>query len=149
MVYYFSQFLIAFFATMGFALYFNCPKRILIQACFVSGIIWDIYKLMVIKNDNVLLAGFVATFILGLISEVCARRYKTPAILFILPGLIPMIPGAGTYYTMYYLIYGNSETFRSTLAETFYILVALALGVVASAGIARAFLIIYHKIRHN
>lgn len=147
MIYYVSQFLIAFFATMGFSLYFNCPKRILIQACFLSGIIWDIYKSIVIHSNNVLLAGFIATFILGIISEFYARKYKTPAILFILPGLIPMIPGAGTYYTMYYLIYGDYITFRNTLSETFYILVALAIGIVASAGFSRAFLIIYHKIK--
>lgn len=139
MFYYIIQFLIAFFATMGFSMYFTCPKRILIQACFVAGIVWDIYKYLFLNYNNVLMAGFIATFILGIISELCARKYRTPAISFILPGLIPMIPGAGTYYTMYYLIYGTDEIFKKTLNETFYVLVALALGVVASAGIVRAF----------
>lgn len=145
MTFYLSQFIIAFFATMGFAMFFNCPKRILTMACFVSGIIWVIYKYLVLNTDNVILAGFTASFILGLLSEICARKFKTPAILFILPGLVPMIPGAGTYYSMYYLIYGEYKTFQSVASETFYILIALALGVVASAGIARAILTIKYK----
>lgn len=142
MIFYLSQFIIAFFATLGFAMFFSCPKRILPMACFVSGIIWVIYKYLVLQTNNVILAGFTASFLLGITSEICARKYKTPAILFILPGLVPMIPGAGTYYSMYYLIYAEYKTFQNVASETFYILIALALGVVASAAFSRAFITI-------
>ena len=146
MSFYLSQFVIAFFGTMGFSMYFNCPKRILPFACSVSGIIWVLFKYIVLATNNVILAGFISAFCVGIIGEVCARIFKTPALLFILPGLVPMIPGAGTYYTMYYLIYGSYEIFRATFSETFYTLIALSLGVVASTGFTKAFVTIKNNI---
>ena len=147
MSFYLSQFLIAFFATMGFALFFNCPKRVFITSCTLSGIVWVIYKYLVLRTNNVITAGFTASFILGVVSEFFARKYKTPAIIFILPGLVPMIPGAGTYYSMYYLIYKEYTTFQNVASETFYILIALALGIVVATGVSRVFITIMNKIK--
>lgn len=146
MSFYLSQFVIAFFGTLGFAMYFNCPKRVLPFACTFSGFVWLVFKYVVLNTNNIILAGFASAFCTGIIGEICARIFKTPALLFILPGLVPMIPGAGTYYTMYYSIFGNYEVFKSTFSETFFTLISLSLGVVASTGLVRIIVIIKSNI---
>ncbi|EFI42318.1 threonine/serine exporter family protein [Peptoniphilus sp. oral taxon 386] len=137
-MYYIIQFLIAAFTTMGFTFYFNCPKRAIPISCFFSGISWLIYKIIVIKYQDYFLAGFTSAFILGLIGESAARIMKNPATIFILPGLIPLVPGAGMYYSMYYLIYQNYPSFKMEAIKTFYIAASLAIGIVAASTFTKA-----------
>ena len=37
-------------------------------------------------------ASFLGSLILGLLSHVMSRRYKRPVIIFIVPGIIPLVP---------------------------------------------------------
>ncbi|MGO1579861.1 MAG: threonine/serine exporter family protein [Peptoniphilaceae bacterium] len=136
-MFYLSQFFIAAFATMGFLFYFNCPRKAIPISCFFSGLAWLIYKIIILKYSNYFLAGFTSAFILGLIGESAARILKKPATIFILPGLIPMVPGAGMYYSMYYLIYEDYSSFQNVAIETFYISSSLAIGIVASSAFTK------------
>ncbi|MDO5713187.1 MAG: threonine/serine exporter family protein [Tissierellia bacterium] len=124
---------IAAIATSGFAVQFNAPKRTLIPASLGGGISWVIYDSVLDSGSNFILAGFIAAFIVGTIGEFSARKFHCPATLFILPGLIPLVPGAGMYYTMSHLIEQNYELFTKTSVETFFTAASLSVGVVASS----------------
>ncbi|RVU55176.1 threonine/serine exporter family protein [Anaerosphaera multitolerans] len=136
-MYYLTQFLIATFAAMGFAFYFNCPKKAIITSCLFAGIAWTIFKFTLIKTNNYFLAGLYSAFILGLLGEFAARKLKNPATVFIIPGLTPMVPGAGVYYSMYYLINENSKLAQESALETFFIASSLAVGLVASLSVIK------------
>ena len=49
--------------------------------------------------------------------------------IFLLPGIFPLVPGAGIYYTAYYFLQGKQELFASKGVETFKVALALALGI--------------------
>ena len=49
--------------------------------------------------------------------------------IFLLPGIFPLVPGAGIYYTAYYFLQGEEVLFASKGAETFKVALALALGI--------------------
>ena len=50
--------------------------------------------------------------------------------IFLLPGIFPLVPGAGIYYTAYYLFAGRAGAFfASKGGETFKVALALALGI--------------------
>ena len=49
--------------------------------------------------------------------------------IFLLPGIFPLVPGAGIYYTAYYFLQGEQELFASKGGETFKVALALALGI--------------------
>lgn len=53
------------------------------------------------------MALFVSSLFITTLSEILARFLKTPVILLLVPILIPEIPGADLYYTMYYLVQGS------------------------------------------
>ena len=63
----------------------------------------------------------------------CARFFsvyhKAPVTVFLLPGIFPLVPGAGIYYTAYYFIQGNNALALSNGISTFKVAVALAVGI--------------------
>lgn len=130
---YLKAFIYSFIASLGFALIFNAPKRSILPACLVGGISWVVYEFLQVQNCNYIFSAFLAAFIIGILGEVFSRRLKNPATLFILPGLIPLVPGAGMYYSMNYLIAQNYNSFIAVGAKTFFTAVALSIGIVASS----------------
>lgn len=126
-------FLAASLATTGFAVLFNAPRKTILAASINGGLSWIIYDYTRSGGSNFILSAFLAAFFVGAVGELLARIYHCPATLFILPGLIPLVPGAGMYYSMSYLIAENYEQFTKAIAETLFIASSLSIGIVASS----------------
>ena len=73
-----------------------------------------------------ILSGVISAFIIGIFSEFFARKLKMPATIFLIPGLVPLVPGAGMYYTMYYLIQQQYDSFQNKAIETLFLAGSLA-----------------------
>lgn len=132
-------FFAATIATAGFSLMFNAPRRTMLAASIGGGLSYVVYEAILgASPQNFILAGFLSAFLVGIIGEILARRYQTPATIFILPGLIPLVPGAGMYYAMSALIEQDYGLFARTSVETFFIAASLSLGVVSSAVFSRS-----------
>ena len=97
LIYYLLQFVISYLATMLFSIIFNAPRRLLLACGFVGAMGWFIYKLTVDLDLGKVMASFLGSFILALMSHVMSRRYKRPVIIFIVPGIIPLVPGGLAY----------------------------------------------------
>ena len=50
------------------------------------------------------LASFFGTLAVVLISRILTVRMKCPITIFLISGIIPLVPGAGVYFTAYYLV---------------------------------------------
>ncbi|MEG1312520.1 MAG: threonine/serine exporter family protein [Romboutsia sp.] len=133
------HFLFAFFATAGFSVFLNAPKSTLIPAGITGATGWSIYILLVEVSSNPIFANFIAAAIVSLFSEILARKLKHPAILFVIPGIIPLVPGLGMYNTMLYLVQNNFDLAMSTGADTLFISGAIALGVLIITSLAKTF----------
>ena len=72
---------------------------------------------------------FLAACGLCLVSELLARRMKTPVTTFLICALIPLVPGGGMYYTMLAIIQGNTMSALETGIHTLGCAGALALGI--------------------
>ena len=70
-------------------------------------------------------------------SETLARLNKAPATMFLIVGLLPLVPGAGIYYTMDYCISGNQIAFQQSLVHTLAVAGALTLGIVLVSSLYR------------
>ncbi|HSH34747.1 threonine/serine exporter family protein, partial [Schnuerera sp.] len=99
-----KHFIFAFLSSIGFAILFSIPKDSIAKSGFVGATGWIAYYITSsILNSNV--AGtFFAAVTVGISGELFARHYKKPATVFIVPGIIPLVPGAGMYYTMLALV---------------------------------------------
>ena len=97
--------LAAAIGTFGYSILFNIKYRFIIE-CIIGGVIsYLFYYLVSSFGGNNFLAMLIGTLVAGSYSEILARTLKAPAIVFLLPSIIPLIHGALVYYTMYHLMF--------------------------------------------
>jgi len=125
----FVEFLFAFLGTLGFAFIFNVPLRHIPIASFVGGAGWVIYQIAAAGGCGVAIACFLGACTVGLTSDIASRICKEAATIFVIPGVLPLVPGAGTYYTMLAIVNGNLDQAADKGIETLAMAGAIALGL--------------------
>lgn len=135
----FIQILFAISATFGFGIIFNIRGRNLIFSALVGGISWGTYLFCLELNVSLILAYFASSVVLTICSEILARLLKTPVTSILISGLIPLVPGSGIYYTMYYILEENMEQAIYKGSETLFIAGALSFGIVVVSSFVRIF----------
>ena len=126
------QFVLGFFSTLGFVAFFNGPIVSMFPAGFNGACGWTVSYVVTTYLGNKIFATFLGSFVGGLLGELCAIKLKKPATVFIIPAIIPMVPGAGTYYTMLYLIQKDFYKAATYGVETMFIAAAIAIGIIFS-----------------
>lgn len=123
------QFIFAFFGTLGFTLIFNVPLRHIPTASAVGGFGWVAYQIAMATGASIPIACFWGACIVGLTSDISARLFKEAATIFVIPGVLPLVPGAGTYNTMLAVVQGDLQKAASTGVQTLAMAGAIALGL--------------------
>ncbi|MCG7340062.1 threonine/serine exporter family protein [Staphylococcus sp. ACRSN] len=131
-IYYILQFIISYLATMLFSIIFNAPRRLLLACGFVGAMGWFIYKLTLDLDLGKVMASFLGSFILALMSHVMSRRYKRPVIIFIVPGIIPLVPGGLAYEATRFLVSNQYTHAVNTFLEVTLISGAIAFGILCA-----------------
>ena len=72
----------------------------------------------------------VSTVIIGVLAEVFARCFKAPVISFLVPMLVPLIPGSDLYYTTSFLLRGQSAEFAQRGQSLLWQAGAIAFGII-------------------
>lgn len=126
----FEQTVVAFIASLGFGIIFNIRGKNLFFAAIGGGLSWLSYLLLKEFNVRDILSLFISSVIFSIYSEICARFLKTPVTTLVICALIPLVPGAGMYYTMYETITGNVSSALELGLNTIASAGTLALGVI-------------------
>lgn len=126
----FEQTVVALIASLGFGVIFNIRGKNLFFATVGGGLSWLSYLLLKKFNVSDILSLFISSVIFSIYSEVCARFLKTPVTTLVICALIPLVPGAGMYYTMYETITGNVSNALELGLNTIASAGTLALGVI-------------------
>lgn len=74
----------------------------------------------------------LGSLILGLMSHTMSRRYKRPVIIFIVPGIIPLVPGGAAYQATRFLVSNDYTSAVNTFLEVTLISGAIAFGILVS-----------------
>lgn len=121
----------SFIASAAFGILFNAPRRMLLQ-CGLAGMLgWVAYVLLAPQLDAVF-ATVMATFIVGVASQLLARLYKKPVILFSVSGIIPLVPGGLAYDAMRQFVGSEYNLAVQLAAKAFLISGSIAIGLVLS-----------------
>lgn len=123
------QVISAFFATAAFSVLFYLPKKYIIHSGMTGALGWLIYLFSLELIDDKVLSTLAATLLVALASHILARIYKTPVTMFLIPGVIPFVPGAGMYQIVTGIVEGNVERTSYYFFETLQIAGAIALGI--------------------
>ena len=103
----FQSFLFAFAATVGFSLLFNVPRRHLPVTGFVGACGWIVYQLLIGGGETPVWSCFFGACAIALLSDICSRVLKEATTIFIIPGILPLVPGAGMYNAMLLFLKGS------------------------------------------
>jgi len=131
-----AQVIGAIVGVIAIAIVFQVPQKHLLHAGLVGGFAWAAYLLALHFGASSILAMFTASIALALISHIMARVVRVPVTLFLIPGIMPLVPGAGMYRIAYSLIYDQSA-FSRNLTTTLMTAGAIALGVFIVDAIVR------------
>ncbi|HWJ77086.1 MAG TPA: threonine/serine exporter family protein [Niallia sp.] len=127
-----AQALTSFVATLAFGIIFHIPRERLIQSGFVGLLGWMAYWIIVDYHMDAVLATMVGSFLVALISQLFARMYKTPVIIFSVAGIIPLVPGGLAYDAMRNFVENDYYQAVSLAAKAFLISGAIAMGLLFS-----------------
>lgn len=137
------QGIMALMATVGFAVLFNVPPRLLI-ACGVVGVGGHLVRYSLLQSGtSPVLAAYAGALFVGLFGYAVSTRYKLPRLVFTVTGIITMIPGIPAYEVLLYFYEGD---INGGLAAGVY--AALITGAVA-AGLSTARLLTDSDLRHT
>lgn len=133
------QFIFAFLGTLGFAIIFNVPAKHMPAASIVGGLGWVVYQISMAAGSSIPFACFLGACTVGLFSDISARMLKQAATIFVIPGVLPLVPGAGTYYTMLAIVEGDLAEAGVQGVKTLMMAGAIALGLLVMGTIVQIF----------
>ena len=132
--------------TVAFSLLFGVPKKYYMYCGGIGAAGWLMYKLMLEKAGlSTAVSVFVATVVIMLLSRFAAVFEKCPAIVFMIAGIFPVVPGAQIYWATYYLVTGQLHAAFDSGFLALKIMISIVLGIVVVFEIPYRFF----KIRYN
>jgi uncharacterized membrane protein YjjB (DUF3815 family) len=135
-----GQLIASFMASAGFGILFNVPKGTLAKCGFVGMTGWLVYVLLVDRSLSEIAASLGASFVVTVSSQLLAKVYKTPIIVFSVAGIIPLVPGGLAYDAMRNVVENQYGQAVQLAAKAFMISGAIAIGLVFSE-------VVHHIVR--
>lgn len=130
-------YIISFFASLGFALLYNVRGHLL----FLTALGGSLGKLILDLTSYLGLTRqfLMATIAIAIYSEIMARFSKTPVMIYLIVGVLPIVPGAGVYRTMSSLFQRDSVGFMQYGVETLLASGSIAFAIVLVSSTVRIF----------
>lgn len=123
------QLITAFLGSLGFSLLFGLRRRYLFAASLGGVLAWGVY----LGTEAWMRLGFLSCLLAAvfavLYAELLARRLKTPATLFVIPAILPLVPGSSLYYAMSSAVRGELSAARTYGGQTLAYALAIAAGI--------------------
>ena len=117
-------------ATVAFATVFSAPRKELFY-CGISGALgWIFYSIISTLLGAPTLGNVVGSFVLTVFSRTLAAKRKNPVTIYLTSGIFPLVPGAGIYYTSYYLIMNDMANFSQFGLQTIKTAGAIVMGII-------------------
>lgn len=126
-----------FLMSASIGILYRIPRSLLVYGSLVGVLAWLVMQYTIKAGGNNIFANFLGSVAIGLASELLARALKKPATIFIIPGFIPLVPGAEAYTTMLHMVKGQYAEGMAMGVRTALIGGAIAFGIFVSSTIFR------------
>ena len=123
------QALASLLAIITFLIVLNVQRSMLVPGGVLGMSIWLLYLLLK-EPTNVILATFIAAVMGSCISQIMSIIYKTPAVVFALAILAPLVPGYLSYRTTSFFV---TADFSHAISSA---MLVMMLALVISIGMA-------------
>lgn len=126
----------SFFASLFFAILFGVRRRDLLCTAGAGAVCWFVYAVVTAVVGEIP-AYFLSAVATTIYCEIFARLLRTPTIVYLAAGVIPLVPGGGIYRTMLLCIQGTPEQALSACINTVSIAGAMAMGIMVVSSLFR------------
>ena len=125
------QIITGLLGTLGFNILFNIRGKKLIFASLGGLISWSVFLALEPLFAGEAIRYLLSAAVVTIYGEVLARHEKTPTTTFLVPSVIPLIPGSALYYTMNYALNKQWAQFAHQAFYTLQLALCLAVGIIA------------------
>ena len=119
----------AFFGIISVSIIYGIDRKFLKFCGFCGAFGWLIYLVLKYVTSSEPLRIFCATLVVALIAHIFARVLKAPVTVFLIPGILPLVPGLGMYRSVYNLIMVSNQMAGHYLLETLQSAGCIALAI--------------------
>lgn len=134
------QALAALVGTIGFSVLFGVSRKLWLQAGICGTLGWLAYLVFFRYTPlGVTFSTVAAAMLVTVISRMSSNIFKAPATIFLIPGIFPMVPGGGLFWTSYHIA---SDQFRLALESGYSsikITLAIVFGIILVSGLPNRF----------
>lgn len=124
-------------ASVFCSLYFNTRYSHAVISGILGVMSYFLYLIIRERLGNEALGFFVGTVAVAFASEILAVLMKNPATVFLLSGLLPLVPGGGLFYMMRDAVQKRFTEAFNTGYQTVMSAAAIALGVAVVSSVFR------------
>ncbi len=141
--------LTATLGTLGFALVFRVRHWHLVWATLGGTLAWVSDVIVSHLGGGAFLSSLAGALAVCLWSEGMARWRKAPANVYLIPGIVPLLPGSALYYAMEGAIYSDMEVFTQRGIDALLASLGIAGGILIASEIVRIILVVQYKTRRK
>jgi uncharacterized membrane protein YjjB (DUF3815 family) len=140
-----TEFILAMFATAGFSLIFRVPIRH-IPACVIIGACgWVTYEISMYYYASPSIGCFFGACNVGLLSTIASRMFKDASTIFVIPGILCLVPGSAIFNTMAALLRDDFSSAMDVGMQTLLMAGAIAFGLLVIGAVIRVFFALMRK----
>lgn len=125
----------SFVAITAFAVLMECPKKYLFAAGVVGAVGGGVYLASIKWGASIVVASFFSAFAITFLSHIFARTFRAPVTIFLIPGILPTVPGAGMYRIVYFIVSGDRYKSGFYFVQTLEIAGMIALAIFAAGNL--------------
>lgn len=133
--------------SLGFSLLYNLRGRKLLIATLGGLVAWSVYLIFRSSIPDESIRYLIASAAITVYAEAFARILKTPTTTFLVPAIIPLVPGGSLYYTMNHALNTEWQPFISRAFYTLQLALCIAVGIIAITTLTRIRMLIIRKLK--
>ncbi|HEY4533749.1 MAG TPA: threonine/serine exporter family protein [Fusobacterium sp.] len=128
----------ALLATLAFSIIFQVTGKRLILSTLAGGIGWIILSVALHHFQYSSVTSFLfSAMSITIYAEIVAKKMNTTVTTTLIPGLIPLVPGSGIFFTMDNFVQGNYSKAVDLGRETLFVTAAITIGIVLITSISQ------------
>jgi uncharacterized membrane protein YjjB (DUF3815 family) len=112
---------------------YDAPKKLFIPAGFAGAMGYMVYFVLTESfHMDSIYTSLLGSLTLGLLSHIMSRIFKAPVVIFMIPGIIPLVPGSIAFRATQQLVTLQFTDATNTFIRAILVAGAIALGLLIS-----------------
>ncbi|MBE6050324.1 MAG: threonine/serine exporter [Clostridium sp.] len=130
--------LLSFLGSVFPVILFNIDRKKIFWCGLAGGLGWIFYSITLTASDNnTIIASFIGAFVVNIYSEIMARLLHTPASMFYIPGIFPLVPGILAYSSIISIVQKDYPAALNNGLLTLAVGVAISVGITVSSTLVK------------